>query len=862
MTLQTARDTAMRRLDRPLRLTQIGMAAERFTWCFWRAWSVLFALLAVLMLGLHERAPIEILWIGALVSGAALLWFLFTGLRWFRWPSREEALRRLDSTLPGRPLQALGDEQAVGAGDAASQAVWAAHLERMAARAAEAKRVPPDLRISRRDPYALRYVALTALAVGILFGSVLHVTTIGDAVSGPGGDGLVAGPSWEGWVEPPAYTGKPTLYLADIAAGPLDAPKGSRVSLRLYGEVGALSVDETVSARAGEEIVPATAATQEFDIRQDGRLAIMGPGGREWQVSIAEDAAPGVSFDGDLEREASGRMQQGFRARDDYGVVSGRAVFTLDNDGLPRRYGLASDPEPRPDIVVDLPMTISGNRADFSETLVEDFSKHAWAGLPVRLTLTVLDASGQEGSSAPMDLSLPGRRFFDPLAGALIEQRRDLLWTRANGPRVSKVIRAVTHRPDDIIRDGSTYLPLRVALRRLEAGITAPGGLSEEVRDEVAEALWSIAVKIEEGDLANAAERLRRAQERLAEAIRNGATDNEIAELMEDLREAMRDYMRQLAQQQNQDQQQELSENTQEITGDQLQELLDRLQQLMEEGRTAEAMQLLEQLRQMMENMQITQGQQGQGGESAGEQAMRGLAETLRDQQGLSDEAFRDLQEQFNPQSGESDQGQGSQGDRGRGQDQEGEQGGEGSGDSQQGDQGNPRPGENGGPDSRSLADRQGELQRRLDALRENLPGAGSEAGDAARDALRRGGEQMGQAEEALEDGALAEALDGQARAMEAIREGMRSLGEALAQQQQNGQGQQQGQLDRGGQQQDPLGREAGTSGSLGSDDSILQGDDIYRRARDLLDEIRRRSGERERPQIELEYLKRLLDRF
>ena len=29
------------------------------------------------------------------------------------------------------------------------------------------------------------------------------------------------------------------------------------------------------------------------------------------------------------------------------------------------------------------------------------------------------------------------------------------------------------------------------------------------------------------------------------------------------------------------------------------------------------------------------------------EQAMEGLAETLRDQQGLSDEAFRDLQEQF-----------------------------------------------------------------------------------------------------------------------------------------------------------------------------------------------------------------------
>ena len=45
----------------------------------------------------------------------------------------------------------------------------------------------------------------------------------------------------------------------------------------------------------------------------------------------------------------------------------------------------------------------------------------------------------------------------------------------------------------------------------------------------------------------------------------------------------------------------------------------------------AEAQEALEQLRQMMENMQVTQGQ-GQQGQSPGEQAMEGLAETLREQ--------------------------------------------------------------------------------------------------------------------------------------------------------------------------------------------------------------------------------------
>ena len=36
----------------------------------------------------------------------------------------------------------------------------------------------------------------------------------------------------------------------------------------------------------------------------------------------------------------------------------------------------------------------------------------------------------------------------------------------------------------------------------------------------------------------------------------------------------------------------------------------------------------------------------------------------------------------------------------------------------------------------------------------------------------------------------------------------------------------------------------------------------VYRRARELLDEIRRRSGEQQRPTEELDYLRRLLERF
>jgi hypothetical protein len=42
----------------------------------------------------------------------------------------------------------------------------------------------------------------------------------------------------------------------------------------------------------------------------------------------------------------------------------------------------------------------------------------------------------------------------------------------------------------------------------------------------------------------------------------------------------------------------------------------------------------------------------------------------------------------------------------------------------------------------------------------------------------------------------------------------------------------------------------------------LAEGEDVYRRAQELMEDIRRRSGEGDRPQIELDYLKRLLDQF
>ena len=388
--------------------------------------------LAVLMMGLQDLVPVEVVWGAGVVTLLATLWACVYAARRFRVPSRSEAMARLDESLPGRPIQALLDDPAIGDGDENAMAVWRAHKVRMAERAAAARAVPGDLRVASRDPYALRFVAVLAFALALIFGSIWRVGSVAEMT--PGAGQLASGPVWEGWAEPPRYTGKPTLYLNDLDADTLELPKGTLITLRFYGEVGALSLAETVSGRvvAEEDSAKLSEPAQDFTVNTEGTIAIEGPGGQTWQVAMLADQAPEVERLGVPEVSALGEMRLPFAARDDYGVEAGEARISLDLASVTRRYGLVVDPDGREDIVVPLPMPISGSRSDFQENLIENFSKHPWANLPVTISLTALDAAEQQTTTPPSQLVLPGRRFFDPTAAAVIEMRRDLLWSKSS----------------------------------------------------------------------------------------------------------------------------------------------------------------------------------------------------------------------------------------------------------------------------------------------------------------------------------------------------------------------------------------------------------------------------------------------
>jgi hypothetical protein len=62
--------------------------------------------------------------------------------------------------------------------------------------------------------------------------------------------------------------------------------------------------------------------------------------------------------------------------------------------------------------------------------------------------------------------------------------------------------------------------------------------------------------------------------------------------------------------------------------------------------------------------------------------------------------------------------------------------------------------------------------------------------------------------------------------------------------------------------ERDPLGRPMSNNGTYDQGDVKIPDLNPLQKAREILDELRRRAGERFRPEIELDYIERLLKRF
>jgi uncharacterized protein (TIGR02302 family) len=468
----------------------------------------------------------------------------------------------------------------------------------------------------------------------------------------------------------------------------------------------------------------------------------------------------------------------------------------------------------------------------------KDLSEHPWAGSEVAIMLHARDEAGHEGTSPPHEFTLPQRMFVKPIAKALVEQRRILALDANSRDLVLTALDALALAPERFTQEASIYLGLRSIYWQLYQAKS-----DDDLRDVVGR-LWAMAVTIEDGNVSGAEQALRAAEEALRQALERGASDEEIKRLTEELRAALDKFMQALAEQLRKNPQQlarPLDRNTRVLRPQDLRSMLDRIESLARSGAKDAARRLLQEMQQMLENLQMAQP----GASPDGDDDMSTLDELgdmIQQQQQLRDRTFRQGQEMR-------------RGDRQRGQ--RGQQG-------QQNDKAGQDKGLGG------LRQNQQALREQLRKLLEEMKKRGQLGQQGQPGPGEKGDGPLGRAEEAMRDaeGALGEgnpdsAVDAQGRALEALRRGAQEL----AQQMQPGPGLGPGQPGRNGparaqQDTDPLGRPL--RGREYGDDSTVKvpGEIDVQRARRILEELRRRFGDSFRPQIELDYIERLLRDF
>ena len=121
----------------------------------------------------------------------------------------------------------------------------------------------------------------------------------------------------------------------------------------------------------------------------------------------------------------------------------------------------------------------------------------------------------------------------------------------------------------------------------------------------------------------------------------------------------------------------------------------------------------------------------------------------------------------------------------------------------------------------------------------------------------------MQEAEKALRDGDLKGASEAESRALDQLRQGARSMAEQMMKQRNQRMGQGQGGPNGPRGPLDPLGRAPSATDGSDPGTGVKVPDQIdVQRAREILEELRRRLGENTRPTFELEYLERLLKQF
>jgi uncharacterized protein (TIGR02302 family) len=847
-------DRLLRRLTNRRALARAAILFERVLPALWPPIGIagLFVFAALLDLPrlLPPWAHIGLLAITLLL----IIGLLVRGSRDIAAPDDRAADRRLEvaSGLPHRPLAVLTDRPSRGrlGPDTAAVALWQVHVMRAVQQVRRLRVGLPRPGLARRDPRALRAALILGLIAAFAIAGDDAPARLAQAMEPTlPRDAPPPETELQAWITPPAYTRLAPIFLKS-EGGAVSVPAGARVTVSVTGGAGMPSLalgGRSEPFRALDE----TSFQADRDLTEGGRLTVR-RNGRDlaiWDLTVIADQPPTADW-----TEAPGRAQGSqqsrlpWQASDDYGVVSLQAELRL------------RDRPDAPPLVVSLPLP-GGTPKSAHGVSQQDLTAHPWAGLPVTAKLVARDALAQTGESRSEEFVLPERPFQNPTSRALIAIRRELSLHPDDRAPAKKGLEDLLSTPDAFGGDYGAYVNLGAIYYQLQLD------KSPEAIGQAQQSMWDLALHLEEGQSERTARALEEAREAAREALDkalrepNDANREALDQRLKELEQAIEQHLQALAEEarRNNDEM-PYDPNAQHLSNRDMDRTAEQARDAAREGRMDEAQQRMAELERMLDRLRNARAEHGRDGERTAAQRQRG-----RQQMGA-------VQDMIGRQGSLLDHSQGRFDETTR----------------FRGNRPSTTPSdENAERDAdrrvqQALRRALGELMQQFGDLTGEVPPSLGEADTAMRDATKQLGEGNDQGAGASEQ-----------KAIEALQKGGREMGQAMAKQfgpqqgqdgneqegdsdgpmglslqdgQHDGQGRgwRQGPPERAQQGRDPLGRRYG-QGSSGADESadvIVPSERERQRTQEIQEELRRRGGERARPQQELDYIDRLLKQF
>ncbi len=598
----------------------LSLFLENFVGAFFWLLIWVAAFICLLLAGLSSYLITAVFWFG--VAGLSL-W----GLYKIPLPSRKQIIHRVEtsSALKHRPLSGLTDIPITGS----KEDFWQLEKNRQRNLLKYLRHSRPDLELSKRDPYALRIAFILIIACAFFIapkesfekirsGFILPATIMKEEAEPPFAQIRIT---------PPIYSGMPPVVLTTPSSEEIKVLAGSKISAEVYTTWGhpVLKLGDEITALTRKKDSDGWTIERNLSAADKISITTFGIPRFSQKIKFTDDSAPMIGWNGEIKILPTGEMKLPLKIADDFGIHKLTLRGILAPMQPPAYFGSA--------IAIEKKMNIAIRNSSAEINTVFDTTGHPWAGRKVSLMVEAEDYAGNISETAPLDFELPIRSFHNPVSIHLSSLRNSLLNLRGDARDIVSGVEEILYRPDLYHWDNMMTL----GLRSIDSRLTYDQ--SKESLESIAAMMWQLAMRMEDGNIAETQTSLKEALDNLQEALQRNADKSEIADLTQKMQQALIRHLQTLAQKmaQNVAMPQQAPSDQNMNLGDLGNFMQDLQRQLMSDDKQA-AMDKLNQLQQLAEMLGSSAAQGMPKDMQQQMQNLQELQKIIADQKKLMDE--------------------------------------------------------------------------------------------------------------------------------------------------------------------------------------------------------------------------------